>query len=123
MHGRALEQRADLALCLVSLRHRGLREPPEQSRHGSYVLASLGEAWESIVVLDDSSVRVASTCTHLVMVLCDLVLERRTLLLQMESRGFKLSLSLPPLVHTWVGWGFCIRRSSAPIDRMRGSPM
>jgi hypothetical protein len=103
MHRRALEQHADLALRLASLERHGLREPLEQSHGGGYVLASPSEAWESIVVLDDSPVRVASTCTHLVMVLCDLVLERHTLLLHMESRGFNLSLSLPPLVHTWVG--------------------
>jgi hypothetical protein len=60
---------------------------------------------------------------HLVMVLCDLVLEHLTLLLQMESLDFELSLSLPQLVHAHVGRDMYIRHSSTPIGRMRGSPV
>jgi hypothetical protein len=41
----------------------------------------------------------------------------------MESRGFELLLPLLQLVHTSVGRDFCVRRSPAPIDRMRGSPI
>jgi hypothetical protein len=76
-----LEQRVDLALCLASLGGSGLREPSEQSHHRGYVLAHLDEAWESVVVLDDSLVRIMGTRAHLVMVLCDLMLEHRVLLL------------------------------------------
>jgi hypothetical protein len=76
-----LEQRADLALRLASLGRRGLQKPSEQSRHHGYVLACSGEAWEPVVVLDNSPMRVASTSAHLVMVLCDLMLERRGFLL------------------------------------------
>jgi hypothetical protein len=66
----------------------------EQSHRRSYVLACPGEAWEPIIILDDSLMHVAGLSTHLIMVLCDLMLERRALLLQMESCGFELSLSL-----------------------------
>jgi hypothetical protein len=71
----------DFALCLASLGRRGLREPSEQSRHRGYVLARPSEAWEFVVILDDSPVRVMGTRAHLTVVLCDLVLERRVLLL------------------------------------------
>jgi hypothetical protein len=98
----------NFTLCLASVGRRRLREPSEQGRRRGYVLARPGEAQESIVVLDDSSVCVAGTRTHLVVVLCNLVLERRVLLLQIESRGFELSLPLPQLVHVWVGQGFCV---------------
>jgi hypothetical protein len=90
-------------LCLASLGHRGLWEPLEQSHHGGYVLARPGKARESVVILDDSSVRVTGTRAHFVMVLCDLVLEHHVLLLQMESCGLKLLLPLPQLVHTRGG--------------------
>jgi hypothetical protein len=67
--------------------------------------------WESIVVLNNSPVRVARMRMHLIMVLCDLVLEHFTLLFQMESHGFELSLSLPQLVHVQVGRDIYIRHS------------
>jgi hypothetical protein len=117
-----LEQRVYLALRLASLGHHGLREPSEQSRRCGFVLACPGEAWKIVIILDDSPMRVASLSAHLIMVLRDLVLERRALLLQIEPRSFELSLSLPQLVHTWVGWDLCVRRSPMPIDRVRGSP-
>jgi hypothetical protein len=60
---------------------------------------------------------------HLVMVLCDLMLEHLTLLLQMESHGFELSLSLPQLVHAQVGQDIYIHHSSTPIGKMRGTPV
>jgi hypothetical protein len=44
-------------------------------------LALPSEARESIVVLDDSLVRVMGMQAHLTVVLCDLVLEHRALLL------------------------------------------
>jgi hypothetical protein len=81
LHHRVLEQCADLMLCLVSLGCRGLQEPSKQSHRHGYVLARPGEVWEFIVVLDDSPVRVVGTCAHLITVLCNLVLEHRTLLL------------------------------------------
>jgi hypothetical protein len=113
----------DLALHLASLEHRGLQEPLEQSRHCGYVLACPGEAWESVIVLDDSLMCVTGMSTHVIMVLCNLMLKCRALLLQMESRGFELSLSLLQLVHTRVGWDFHVRRSPVPIDRMWESPV
>jgi hypothetical protein len=60
---------------------------------------------------------------HLVVVLCDLMLEHRALLLQMESCGLKLLLPLPQLVHMLVGRDLCVHRSPTPINRMRGSPV
>jgi hypothetical protein len=65
----------------------------------------------------------AGTRAHLVMVLCDLMLKRRALFLQMESCCFELSLLLPQLVYTWVGQDFCVCHSSTPIGRMQGSPV
>jgi hypothetical protein len=67
--------------------------------------------------------RVAGPSAHLVMVLGDLMLERHALLLQMESRGFELPLSLPQLAHMRVGRDLRIRRSPMPISRMWGSPV
>jgi hypothetical protein len=86
-------------------------------------MACPGEVQESIVILDNSLVRVVGTRTrtHLIMVLCDLMFEHRTLLLQMESCGFELLLPLPQLVHTRVGRDLCVRHSPVPIGRMRGS--
>jgi hypothetical protein len=49
---------------------------------------------------------------HLIMVLCDLMLERRTLL-----------LLLLQLVPTQVGQDFHVHCSPVPIDRVRGSPI
>jgi hypothetical protein len=123
LHRRALEQRVDLTLCLASLEHHRLWEPSEQSCHRSYVLAHLGEAWESVIILDDSPVHVVGMHAHLITVLCNLMLECWSLLLQMESRGFELLLSLPQLVHMWVGRDFRIRRSPMTVSRMRGSPV
>jgi hypothetical protein len=68
-------------LCLVSLGRHELQEPSEQSRHCGYVLARPGEARESVIILDDSPVHVMGMRAHLTVVLCDLVLERRVLLL------------------------------------------
>lgn len=67
-------------LCLVSLGRRGLWEPSEQSHRYVYVLARPGEARESVIVLENSPVRVMGMRAHLTVVLCDLVLERRVLL-------------------------------------------
>jgi hypothetical protein len=52
-----------------------------QSCHRGYVLARSGEAWESVVVLDDSLMRIMGTHMHLIMVLCNLMLEHHVLLL------------------------------------------
>jgi hypothetical protein len=122
LYHHALKQCADLTLCLASLRHR-LREPSEQSCRRGCVLACPGEAWESVVVLDDSPMRVAGTHAHIIMVLCNLMVKHRVLLLQMESCGFELLLLLPQLVHTRVGQDLCVRRSPTPIGRIRGSPI
>jgi hypothetical protein len=108
LHHHALKQRADLTLCLASLGRRRLRKPSEQSHRHGYVLACPSEAWEPIIILDDSLMCITGTSAHLVTVLCDLVFERRVLLFQVESRSFELSLSLPQLVHTWVGRDFCV---------------
>jgi hypothetical protein len=70
-----------LTLRLASLGRRGLQEPSEQSRRCGYVLACPGEAWEAVVVLNDSPMRVAGPSAHLIMVLRDLVLECPALLL------------------------------------------
>jgi hypothetical protein len=86
---------AYLALHLAFLRCHRLREPSEQSRRYGDVLACPGEVWETIIVLDDSSMHIAGLSVHLIMVLCDLMLEHHALLLQMESRGFKLPQLLP----------------------------
>jgi hypothetical protein len=110
-------------LCLASLGCCGLQEPSEQSRHRGYVLACPGEARESVVILDDSPMRVTGTHAHLNVVLHDLVLEGHVLLLRMESRSLKLLLPLPQLVHTLAGWDLCVRHSPAPISRVRGSPV
>ena len=61
----------------------GLREPSEQGRHGSYVLACPGEVWEASVVLDDPPIYVAGdgACTTTVFTMFDLTLELHTLLL------------------------------------------
>jgi hypothetical protein len=76
-----LEQRVDLELCLVPLGRHGLRKPSEQSRHRGYVLASPGEVWESVIILDDSPMCIAGKRAHLIMVLCNLMLECCALLL------------------------------------------
>jgi hypothetical protein len=60
---------------------------------------------------------------HLILVLCDLMLECRTLLLQMMSCGFEPSLSLSQPVHMWVGRDLRVRHSPMPIGRMWGSPI
>jgi hypothetical protein len=39
--------------------HCELRDPLEQGRHGSYVLACLSEVWEILVILNDPPVHVA----------------------------------------------------------------
>jgi hypothetical protein len=123
LHYRVLEQCAYLVLRLASLKRRRLREPSEQSRYCGYVLTCPSKAWEAVIVLDDSSMRATGPSVHLVMVLGDLMLERHALLLQMESRGFELPLSLPQLAHMRVGWDLRVHRSPVPISRMWGSPI
>jgi len=61
----------------------GLREPSEQGRCGSYVLAYLGKVWEASVVLDDPSVYVMGdgARTASVFAVFDLMLEFHMLLL------------------------------------------
>jgi hypothetical protein len=81
LHHHTLKQHADLVLHLASLGRRGVRKPSEQSRHRGYVLACPDEAWEPVIVLDNSPMLVASMSAHLIMVLCDLMLERHGFLL------------------------------------------
>jgi hypothetical protein len=63
---------------------------------------------------------VVGTRAHLVTVLCDLMLEHRMLLLQMESYSFKPLLLLPELVHTRVGRDVYVRHSPVPIGSCGG---
>jgi hypothetical protein len=81
LHRHTLKQHADLMLHLASLGHRGVQKPSEQSCHRGYVLACLDEAWEPVIILDNSPMLVASMSTLLIMVLCDLMLEHRGFLL------------------------------------------
>ena len=55
----------------------------DHSHHGGYVLTSVSEVWEAIVVLDDPPVYVMGhgTCMPTVHVVSDLSLELRLLLL------------------------------------------
>jgi hypothetical protein len=108
-------------LRLASLRRRRLREPSEQSCCYGYVLACSGKAWKAVIVLNDSPMHVTGPSVHLVMVLCNLILEHRTLLLQIESRGFELPLLLLQLAHTRVGRDLHVYHSPMPIGRMWGS--
>jgi hypothetical protein len=83
LHHRVLEQRADLVMGLAIFECRELREPSEQGRRDSYVLACSGEVREIFIVLDDPLVHVVSegTRTPTVSAVFDLTLELRALLL------------------------------------------
>jgi hypothetical protein len=95
----------------------------EQSCHYGYVLAHLDKAWEVVVILDDSSMCIVGLSAHLVMVLGDLMLECHVLLLQMESHGIELPLSLPQLVHTRVARDLRVCRNLVPIGKMWVGPI
>ena len=79
------------------LGHRRPRKPLEQDRHGSDVLARLGEVWEGFIVLDDPLVHVAGhgARTPVVSVALDLSLELHTFLHELES--WLLELLVPGL--------------------------
>jgi hypothetical protein len=68
---------------LVIFRCCGLREPSEQGRRGSYVLACSGEVQEILIILDDPLVHVAGNGTRMptVSMAFNLTLELCTLLL------------------------------------------
>ena len=87
LHRRALEQRADLAMGPSILGCHGLREPSEQGRHGSDVLACLGEVWEGSIAFDDPLIHVEGhgARTPTVSAALDLLLELCALLLELES--------------------------------------
>jgi hypothetical protein len=68
---------------LVVFRRCGLWEASEQGHGGGNVLARLGEVWETVVVLDNPPVHVASpdACAPAVRATSDFTLELRALLL------------------------------------------
>ena len=83
LHCRVLKQRVDLTMGPTVFGCCGLREPSEQGRHGSYVLACPGEVGEASVILDDPPVYVMGdgACTTTVSAAFNLTLKHHTLLL------------------------------------------
>lgn len=54
----AFQKHVNLSMSAAVIGCHGLQEPTEQSHHGDYVLARLGELGEALVILDDPPVYV-----------------------------------------------------------------
>ena len=70
----------------------GPREPPEQGRRSSNVLACPGEVWERFIVLDDPLVHVAGYGARAptISMALDLLFVLHAFLLELESRFLEL---------------------------------
>ena len=99
------------------LGHRGPYKPLEQGRHGSDVLARLGEVWEGFIVLDDPPVHAMGhgARTPAVSMALNLLLELRAFLLELESCFLELLVPGLQLLHPQTRWA-----PASPRTRRRG---